>query len=131
MSKYKVTEKVTNLIEKLFDAGYEGEATFTNRYCTGTAEYLDGAFSIQLSGFSKETLHVVENTDTGEVEFIGRYNFEAASAEPTVELIVEIAANMYDTYKDRGYSMPFEFRELFKKQGYLTEQTVTREVFSR
>lgn len=126
---FKITEKVTTLVEELFKEGYQGDCEFTNSYCTGTYEVLGDAYSLKLSGFCKESLHVVENTETGEIYFVGRYSTEAVKAEPTVEDIVSIAWIVYKCYNDRGYSMPSEFKDLFVKYGYLTKKTITKEVW--
>ena len=119
---YKVTEKVTTLVEALFEAGYNGEATLTTSYCSGAAEVIGGSMSVQLSGFCKETLCIVEDTDTGELVFVGRYN--AKDVRDSVEGIVQCAWQMFQSYKPRGYSMPSAFEELFKKYGYLKQKVV-------
>lgn len=119
---YKVTEKVTNLVQALFNTGYGGEAVLTTSYCSGAAEVIGGNMSVQLSGFCKETLCIVEDTDTCKLVFVGRYHEEWL--EESVEGIVQCAWGMYQSYKPRGYSMPHEFEELFKKYGYLKQKVV-------
>lgn len=128
--EYKVTQKVTDLVAELIKAGYEGEATLTNSYCTGTSAFLGDTFSIQLTGFCKECLYVVEDTDNGEILFVGRYDLEARHMNPTVEDIVEIAWGMYRSYKSySGYCMPEQFRELFIEHGKLKEKKITKTVY--
>lgn len=127
---YKVTQKVLDLVEELFEVGYEGEATFTNSGCSGTMDFLDGAFAIQLSGFCKETLHLVEDTDTGCVVAIGRYDIESENVND-VEGIVAIAWNMYYCYEDSGYAMPSAFLDLFKKYDYIKEKTRTTTYYEK
>lgn len=43
---YKITGRVIQLVQDLYDAGYEGEATLTNSYCTGTADYLEQGYDV-------------------------------------------------------------------------------------
>lgn len=126
---YKVTEKVLGLVEELFNEGYDGEATFTNCYCTGTGAVLGESYSIKLTGFCKEYLHLTENKESGKVLFVGRYSLENEILNPTVEDIVYCAWIMYKTYKDRGYSMPSEFRDLFEKYGYIEKKIITQEIW--
>lgn len=126
---YKITEKVTTLVENLIKEGYDGEATLTNSYCTGTAGFLGDSLSVQLNGFCKETMQIVEDTETGEVVFVGRYDLELRHSDPTVETVVELAWNMYKDYKEyKNWSMPSEFKNLFLKYGYLTEKKITKTV---
>lgn len=122
MSGYKITERVIGLVEQLFAEGYEGEATLSFSYCSGTANIIGSAMSVQLTGFCKETLHLVEDSD-GQIVFVGRYNEERRMPEATVADIVAVAWSMYRTYKASKYSRPSEFASLFEKHGYLTKQT--------
>ena len=122
MSKYKITERVIALVEQLISEGYEGEASLSSAYCTGTGEILGAALSVQLTGFCKESLHIVESDD-GQIVFVGRYEEEFREPEATVADIVAVAWSMYRSYKDRKYSMPEEFKGLFAKYGYLTTRT--------
>ena len=126
---YKVTTKVLDLFQQLLDEGYQGDAALTNDYATGAKETLGNSMSLKLNGFSKETLHIVEDTDTGSIVFVGRYNKEGVFTDPTVSDIVDVAYSFYQYYKDRGYSMPHEFVELFKKYGHIKEKTVTSTVY--
>ena len=119
---YKITQRCINLVEALFNEGYDGVATITNRYATGTYSVLGDIFSIELTGFCKETLYVVEDIDTEELLFVGRYAKEYVSE--SVEGIVDLAWGVYKSYKHSGYSIPCEFEELFKKYGYLVKETV-------
>lgn len=123
-----VSTRIINLVEKLLEAGYGGEATLDNSYCTGTAGVLGKAISVKLTGFCKECLHLVEDTESGEMVAVGRYSIETTSPEFSVEDVVSMAWTMYKSYKDRGYSRPHEFEDLFKKFGYLTERSVTKTV---
>ena len=128
--KYKITERVTQLVQDLFDAGYEGEATLTNSYCTGTASFFEqGQLSVQLTGFCKECLYIVEDTESGDITCIGRYSLELEKREVGVPDIVECAWDMYKSYKDSGYSMPSEFKEMFIRSGYIKEKKVTKTVW--
>jgi len=119
---YKVTQKVVDLVEELIGSGYTGSVQFTNSYPTGAAEILSGSYSLELSGFCKETLYVTEDMETGKLVFIGRYSQE--HIYPTVDGIVELAWSKYEHYKDRGYSRPCEFEDLFKNFGYLIQREI-------
>lgn len=121
---YKISEKVINLVQALIDEGYTGEALITNSYCSGTGNVLGKSLSVQLSGFCKENLYVVERDE--EMVLVGRYATEDIGVDFTVEDIVNIAWSMYKDYKDSGYSRPSEFEDLFKKYGYLQEKTVKK-----
>ena len=114
---YKITQRCIELVEEIFKEGYGGTAEITRSYCSGTQDVLGEAFSIQLSGFCKETLHIVEDTDTEDLIFVGRYAVERV--EPTVEGVVEAAWSFYKSYKGSGYRIPSEFEGLFKKYGYI------------
>ena len=124
MSEFKVTQRVIDLVQDLFRAGYEGTAELTSCGCSGTEAVLHGAFAMQLSGFCKESLHITEHED-GRIFFVGRYNLEFDDESPTVDDIVSCAWNKYLTYKGRGYSMPDEFKALFISKGYIKEVTRT------
>ena len=128
---YKITQKVLDLVDALFNEGYEGECTITNGYCTGTADVLGDTRSCMLTGFCKETLHLVEDTDTGEIVFVGRYGTEKCYENPTVEYVVAIARDMSEIYGTRGYGMPSEFETLFLKYGYIKEEIVTKKVYKK
>lgn len=126
---YKITEKVTDLVQDLIDAGYEGDVTMTNSYCIGTASFFQQAVTVQLTGFCKECLYLAENTETGEIACVGRYSLELEKAEVSVPDIVQLAWDMYKTYKEySNWSLPSEFKELFIKSGYLKEKKVTKTV---
>lgn len=126
---YKITEKVTTLVENLIKEGYDGDVTLTNSYCTGTAQFLGESMSVQLNGFCKETMQIVEDMDSGEVLFVGRYDLELRHKDPSVETIVELAWDMYKSYKEyKNWSMPEEFKSLFLKYGYLKEKKVTKTI---
>lgn len=128
---YKITQKVLDLVEELFAEGYEGTTEITNSYCTGTKEILGESVSVMLHGFCKETLHLVEDTETNEVLFVGRYSVEYRSKTPIVEDIVEIAWEMQESYGKRGYSAPSEFEKLFLKYGYMEEEIVVKRVYKK
>jgi hypothetical protein len=119
---YKITQQVIDLVQALFEAGYSGEATITNLHASGAAEVLGKQFAVSLSGFSKETLQIVEDQETAELVFVGRYSVEHPA--PTVEGLIALAWGMYQEYKSRGYSVPDEFEELFKKYGYMVQKTI-------
>lgn len=126
---YKITERVTTLIEDLINAGYEGEATITNSYCTGTASFFDQAISVQLTGFCKECLYIAEDVDTHEIVCVGRYSLELQREEVGVPDIVQLAWDMYKTYKEySNYGIPSEFQELFLNSGYLKQKKITKTV---
>ena len=126
--EYKITQKVLDLVEKLFEEGYKGSVEITKGYATGTAKHLEGRLSVQLSGFCKEHLYIVERTGSGYCDalvFVGRY--DCLGDYPTdcdVHTVVDIAWQKYKTYKDRGYGMPHEFESLFVKYGYLKKKVV-------
>lgn len=119
---YKITDRCLALVSDLFDGGYDGDARLTRRYPSGAANFLAGVISIELTGFCKETLYLVEDTDTNNILFVGRYNEE--DVEPTGAGIVAHAWTMYRSYKTSGYSIPTEFTDLFKKHGYLKQKVV-------
>lgn len=123
---YKITENVLKLVQDLKDEGYSGTVEITKSYASGTKDILGESISVQLSGFCKESLYLVEDTETGELVVVGRYSKEGSylSTVGVVELIVQIAWEFYKAYKPRGYTMPFEFQSLFVKYGYLKAKTV-------
>ena len=122
--EYKITQKILDLVEALFKEGYTGTAEITNSYPTGTAKVLGGSFSVELSGFSKETLFLTSPLNTQDVVFVGRYDHEGLYIDPTVEDVVFCAWHKYKVHKERGFSLPSEFEELFKKYGYLKKKVV-------
>ena len=128
---YKITQKVIDLVEELFAEGYEGTAEITNSYCTGTKGVLGESVSVVLYGFCKETLHLVGDTDTNEVLFVGRYSEEYRSKTPAVGDIVKIAWEMQESYGGEGHSMPSEFEKLFLKYGYMKEEIVVKKVYKK
>ena len=122
---FKVTEKVLRLVDKLYEEGYSGECIYSTPGYSGALELLQNTRSLNLSGFCKETLHLVENISTNEIVAVGRYSTEDYDVE-SVKDIATIAWDMYLMYENSGYSMPSEFIELFKKYGYIEEvQTTT------
>jgi len=121
---YKITENVLKLVQDLIDEGYSGTVEITKSYASGTKDILGDSISVQLSGFCKESLYLVEDTETEELVLVGRYNHEGAYSCPDVALIVAKAWEFYKAYKPRGYTMPFEFQSLFVKYGYLKAKTV-------
>ena len=84
-----------------------------------------------LYGFCKETLHLVEDTETNEVLFVGRYSEEYRSKTPAVEDIVKIAWEMQESYGGSGYSIHSEFEKLFLKYGYMKEEIVVKKVYKK
>lgn len=123
---YKITRKVLDLVENLIRAGYRGEVKITDSYPTGTWTVLEGAVVIELSGFCKESLYIVEDLLIGTVCFVGRYSLEDSYEDPTVEDIIRTAWNMYTSYESRGYGLPYEFEDLFIQHGYLKKVTETK-----
>lgn len=123
---YRVTQRVVDLVIALKKAGYRGTASISSSAASGAAEVLQGSFHVALSGFCKETLHIAESA-AGEIVFVGRYSLERSDTEATVDDIVSHAWSMYRAYKDRGYSMPDEFRDLFEAKGYIQKRTRTVE----
>lgn len=124
--QYKLTTKVLDLVQQLIEEGYEGEAALCRYGCSGTQAFMDDGGArlwIELTGFSKETLNLVEDVDVNAVVAIGRYSHEGVVE--SVQDIVRIAWEMFDSYEGRGYSLPVEFKELFKKYGYIEEKQVT------
>lgn len=126
---YKITQKVTDLVGSLFEEGYAGEASITNSYCAGTKSVLGESFSVLLSGFCKESLHLAEDIESGEIVFVGQYEQKANLPEPNVADVVCAAWEMFDAYEYRGYNLPEEFRSLFLKYGYIEEKVVTTKVY--
>lgn len=122
---YKLTTKVLDLVEQLFTEGYGGSATLCRYGCTGTQEVMakNGCtLWVELSGFTKETLNLTENLDTGEIVVVGRYSYEGEVE--TVEDIVRKSWEMFAYYEGRGYSMPSEFESLFEKYGFIRKEEV-------
>ncbi|MGQ8875917.1 hypothetical protein ACUTR7_00285 [Delftia sp. NA_296.1] len=124
--KFKITEKVMSLITSLMDAGFSGEARLTNTYCTGAREILGTSYSMELTGFSKETLCVAED-EAGNIVLVGRYAEADRQPEFSVKDIVQVAYDMYRAYKGRGYSMPSEFQALFVEHGLISKRVRTVE----
>lgn len=121
---YKITENVLQLVQDLKDEGYSGTVEITNSYASGTKEVLGDVISVQLSGFCKESLYLIEDTDSNELVLVGRYVQEGSYTYPVgVELIVSKAWEFYKAYRPRGYIMPYEFQSLFVKYGYLKAKT--------
>ena len=81
--------------------------------------------ALELSGFCKESLYLVQDTHNRIVAF-GRYSWECEwdAGYIVVRDIVKIAFDMFDTYESRGYGLPGEFRELFIKYDFVEEQVV-------
>lgn len=122
---YKITENVLQLVQDLKDEGYSGTVEITNSYASGTKEILGDVLSVQLSGFCKENLYLVEDIEEHELVLVGRYNQEGSYEYPVgVRLIVSKAWKFYKDYEIRGYGIPYEFQSLFVKYGYLKAKTV-------
>lgn len=126
---YKVTEKVIDLVAELEKEGYMGTPTLTTAYPTGAKAVLGDAMSVCLTGFSKERLYIVEDTDTGHLVLVGRYNKEEYGPEITVPVIVQLAYDFYQYHKARGYSLPSEFVGLFEKYGHIKKVVKTTETW--
>lgn len=122
---FKVTEKVLRLVDELYEEGYSGECVYSTPGYSGALEILQNTRALSLSGFCKETLHLVENLATNEIVAVGRYSVEDSDVE-SVKDIARISWDMYLFYENSGYSMPSEFIELFKKYDYIEKvQTTT------
>lgn len=124
---YTIGPEIIKLVERLFDEGYSGTASLTRFYPLGIADSLKDCFSIELTGFCKETLYLVQDTLSPSMFAFGRYSLETEweFGDPDVKDIVAIAWSMFNTYEGRGYSMPLEFKDLFLKYDYIEEQTKT------
>jgi hypothetical protein len=120
----KVTAGVIELCEQLVNEGYTGTIELTNNYPAGAAKLFGNRFSMSLTGFCKENLYIARDTHDLEYVFCGRYSVLNWLSSPTVKCIVDKAWDMYQTYKDKGFSRPPEFEKLFIKYGYLVERTV-------
>lgn len=128
MPTYRVTPKIIELVQQLLTEGYSGTIELTDKYATGTREVLGQAMAVQLSGFCKEHLYLVEDIEVSEILFVGRYGIKGIMCfqqEATVRDIVQLAWQVYQSYKHRGYTCPDGFVALFLKYGYLEEQTKT------
>lgn len=127
---YKLTTKVIDLVEKLRDEGYCGMIELVNCGCSGTQSVMDenGCRTwIELSGFSKETLNLAEDLETGEIVAVGRYGHEGTVS--TVEDIVRKSWEMFECHEWKGYSMPYEFEYLYEKYGLIeVEEVVVKQV---
>lgn len=122
---YKLTTKVLGLVEQLIEEGYSGDATLSRCGCSGTQSVMDenGCKTwIELSGFAKETLNLVEDLETGEIVAVGRYSYEGTV--DTVEDIVRMSWDMFTCYEGSGYSMPSEFESLYEKYGFIKKEEV-------
>lgn len=122
---YQVTQQILDLVKNLFDQGYEGEAQLTNCYPSGAEAILGESLSVQLSGFCKESLYLVEDTNLDTILAVGRYGEEGHYGALNVSDVVYIAWRFYKEYKYQGYDIPHEFADLFKKYGYLKGETKT------
>jgi len=123
--KYRITQKVIDLVQALYDEGYAGEVNITPCMYSGAKETLGDSLCVVLQGFSKEVLHIVEN-EAGNILLVGRYSPEGEAENFEVRHIVSIAWGYYKHYSVRGYSRPDVFEELFKKYGYIEEKVVTQ-----
>lgn len=122
---YKLTTKVLDLVERLIKEGYGGEATLSRCGCTGTQEVMsenDCGLWVELTGFAKETLNLVEDLETGKIVAVGRYSHEGTVE--TVEDVVRKSWEMYDVYEWKGYSMPLEFESLYEKYSFIQKEEV-------
>lgn len=127
---YKITQRVVDLVTDLISDGYDGEVTITNSYPSGARSVLEEAFSVQITGFCKESLYITEDLNTEDIVFVGRYSLERCEREASVEDIVDTAWGMYKSYKDySNYGLPSEFQSLFITYGYIIERTVTKTVY--
>jgi hypothetical protein len=128
--QFKVTPKVLSLIEDLYSEGYQGQCKFTNEYYSGTKAILGDHRAMELTGFCKESLSIVEDAYTGDILLVGRYQTEKVLEIPRVVDIVQIAWEMYKSYKTIGYSKPDEFHNLFIKYGYIkiVQKTTEEEI---
>lgn len=124
MESYKVTTEVIDLVKSLVEAGYEGEASLCWGYPSGAAAVLGESWSIQLTGFCKESIYITGCPVSGFV-VVGRYDRETAGADITADDLVLLAWRKYKRYKERGYGLPSEFKSLFVKRGYLKEEVKT------
>ena len=124
----KITTRLMEVVTQLIRDGYQGEVKITNTGYRGTANILQGAFALELTGFCKETLYLVDDEETQHFIFIGRYSAEGIYAYELVdtEYLTRIAWSFYKIYKGRGYSRPTEWEDLFEKFGLITKRGVTR-----
>lgn len=126
--KFIINPAIIDLVEALYNEGYDGQASLERHYPSGIADDLEGCFCIMLSGFCKESLHLVIDSETNEMVAFGRYSREetwAPDEYPGVKDIVRIAFRMFNGYESRGYSLPYEFKELFIKYGFMEVKTET------
>lgn len=122
---YKLTSKVIDLVDQLFEEGYGGEASLCRHGASGTWEVMfdnDCKTWIELSGFAKETLNLAENLETDKIVAVGRYSLEGIVE--TVEDIVRISWEMFNYHESKGYSMPYEFESLYEKYGFIEKEEV-------
>jgi hypothetical protein len=128
-----ISQKVIDFTSKLLEEGYNGEVVIkqVNSTYTGSCEQFEEygvKFVVQLNGFCKENLYLFEHDN--KVVGVGRYNTEfiVPTDEITVKEIVSLAYSTFKYYQARGYGEPVEFKELFVKYGYVTEETQTKVV---
>lgn len=120
---FKITQRCIDLVSALIEAGYKGEIKITNGYATGTKEILGTAPSIQLSGFCKESMYLVEDMNIESLYLVGRYKIQLVQTDISVDEIAHVAWMTYQSYKSRDYKRPTEWDALFVKLGYLKEVT--------
>jgi len=122
---FKITERLLDAVGELLKEEYEGDIRISESYCTGTRNVLGNTASVELTGFCKESLYIVDDLQNEKYLLVGRYGKECELSydELTVEKLTEIAWNFYKTYKQRGYSRPYEWESLFKKHGFVTSTT--------
>lgn len=122
----KVTPQCLDLATALIEAGYTGCISIERVGYSGAQEVIGHTPVImKLTGFCKECYHLAEDTGTGETVIVGRYALVHRGEMPTVENMVAGAWSCYKRYKNKGYEVPHEWRNLFIKFGFLKEKTVT------
>lgn len=125
MSNFGVTTAVTRLAQALIREGYQGTVTLTNSYATGTKAVLNECFSLELTGFCKETAYLVQDLKDSEIGVIGRFGTLNWYGKCEVKDLADLAWDTYQKYKSEGFSRPTEWEKIWVKYGYLTPKTTT------
>lgn len=125
MKKFGVNSRIIRLCEDLIAAGYTGTAELTRSYPSGARGIIGMDFSMKLSGFCKESLYLICDMSDDEIGLIGRYEVHSWLVNPTVSAIAKLAWDVYQSYKSQGYARPFEWEEVWIKEGFLKKEVTT------
>lgn len=122
-----IPQDLIGVCDQLLKEGYKGTIELTNSYPTGVKNIFGDQMVLSLSGFCKETLYLAADPHDEERIAAGRYEVLSRSISSfTVELLVDMAWNMYQKYKNTApYSIQSEWLDLYIKYGYVKEKITT------